>query len=134
MAAITNNEYQVRPENHQVGKYKKIINEYLTREEIRELHEKSNWKAFLAILSVWGWIAFAFALVGFFPNVFTVIIALFILGGKQLGCAIIMHDTGHYSLFKTKKLNDIIGNWLGAYPIFHNVAQYRPYHFQHHIA
>jgi fatty acid desaturase len=127
-------DYPVKPENHQVSRYKKIINEYLSKEEIRALHEKSNWKAFLAILSVWGWIAFSFALVGFFPNILTVIVALFIIGGKQLGCAIIMHDTGHYSLFKTKRLNNIIGNWFGAYPIFHNVEQYRPYHFQHHIA
>lgn len=127
-------EFGVKPENHQVRKYKAIIRKYLSPAEIRALHEKSNAKAWLAVLGVWAWIAFAFALVGFFPNVFTVILALFILGGKQLGCAIIMHDAAHYSLFKTKRLNDLIGNWLGAYPIGHNVAQYRPYHFQHHIA
>jgi fatty acid desaturase len=63
-----------------------------------------------------------------------IVIALFIIGGKQLGCAIIMHDASHYSLFKSKKLNDIIGNFFGAYPIFNNIEQYRPYHFQHHIA
>jgi fatty acid desaturase len=45
-----------------------------------------------------------------------------------------MHDASHYSLFTTKKLNNTIGNILGAYPIFHNVEQYRPYHFQHHLA
>lgn len=135
MATTYNNwEFKVQPENNQVVKYKKIIHEYLTKEEIKQLHEKSNWKGFLEVASVWTWIAFAFTLVGFFPNVFTVIIALFIIGGKQLGCAIIMHDASHYSLFKTRKLNDIIGNIFGAYPIFNNVEQYRPYHFQHHIA
>jgi fatty acid desaturase len=72
--------------------------------------------------------------VAVFPNIFTIIIALFIIGGKQLGCAIIMHDASHYSLFKSKKLNDLVGNFLGGYPIFNNIEQYRPYHFQHHIA
>jgi fatty acid desaturase len=135
MATTYNNfEFNVKPENHQVVKYKKIINGYLTKEEIKKLHEKSDWKGFLEVFSVWGWIIFSFALVSFFPNIFTVIIALFILGGKQLGCAIIMHDASHYSLFKSRKLNDIVGNFFGAYPVFNNIEQYRPYHFQHHIA
>lgn len=124
----------VDTENNQALKYKSIIRQYLSAEEIKQLHQKSNYKATLSILSVWLWIVFAFALVAFFPNVFTIIIALFIIGGKQLGCAIIMHDASHYSLFTTKKLNNWIGNIFGAYPIFHNVEQYRPYHFQHHLA
>ncbi|MFN8237012.1 MAG: fatty acid desaturase family protein [Chitinophagales bacterium] len=135
MATTYNNwEFNVKPENHQVVKYKQIIHQYLTKEEIKKLHAKSDWKGAWEVLIVWMWIAFAFALAGFYTNVLTIIIALFILGGKQLGCAIIMHDASHYSLFKTKKLNDLIGNFLGAYPIFNNVEQYRPYHFQHHIA
>lgn len=127
-------EFNVKPENHQVVRYKHIIQEYLSREEIKKLHEKSNWKGLWEVLSVWIWIVGAFALVAYLPNPLTVIIALFILGGKQLGCAIIMHDTAHYSLFKSKRLNSIVGNIFGAYPIFNNVDQYRPYHFQHHIA
>lgn len=135
-------EFNVKPENHQVVKYKQIINQYLSKEEIKKLHEKSDWKGLIEVASVWLWIAFSFALVAIVPYftssiialILSVIIALFILGGKQLGCAIIMHDASHYSLFKSKKLNDIVGNFLGAYPIFNNVEQYRPYHFQHHIA
>lgn len=135
-------EFNVKPENNQVVKYKQIINEYLSKEEIKKLHVKSEWKGFVEIFSVWTWIAFAFALVGVIPYftnnnivlIFAIIIALFIIGGKQLGCAIIMHDASHYSLFKSKKLNNIMGNFFGAYPIFNNIEQYRPYHFQHHIA
>ena len=135
-------EFNVKPENNQVLKYKQIINQYLTKDEIKQLHEKSDWKGFTEVFSVWLWIAFSFALVGVTPYftsskivlAISVIIALFIIGGKQLGCAIIMHDASHYSLFKTRKWNDIIGNFFGAYPIFNNIEQYRPYHFQHHIA
>ncbi len=85
----------IKPENNQIAKYKKIVNEYLTKEEIRLLMKKSDLKGFMEILETWSWIAFSFILVGVFPNVFTIIIALFILGGKQLACAIIMHDTFH---------------------------------------
>jgi fatty acid desaturase len=107
-------------------------NDYLSIEERRMLMEKSNVKAIFEILHTWAWIAFAFALVYFFPNILTVIVALFILGGKQLGCAIIMHDASHYALFKSKKANDIVGNWLGGFPIINDVKKYRPYHYKHH--
>ncbi len=94
--------------------------------------QKSNWKAALEIANTWGWIAFAFALAGFFPNVFTIIIAMFILGGKQLACAIILHDCSHDSMFTNRKVNNFVGNWFGAYPILHDVKKYRPYHLEHH--
>jgi fatty acid desaturase len=106
--------------------------DYLTLLERKRLLEKSDVKAFLEVAHTWGWIAFAFALVYFFPNVLTVIVALFILGGKQLGCAIILHDASHYALFNSKRLNDIVGSWLGAYPIMNDMYSYRPYHLDHH--
>ncbi len=105
----------------------------LTPEEVKTIMRKSNLHAALEVLAMWLWIAFAFALVGFFPNVFTVIISLFIIGGKQLACAILMHDCSHDSMFTSRRANQIIGNWFGAYPILHNLEQYRPYHREHHI-
>lgn len=110
-----------------------IPSEYLTLAERKKLMEKSDLKAALEILHTWAWIAFAMALVYFFPNILTVIIALFILGGKQLACAIIMHDASHYSLFTNKKLNEFVGNWLGGYAIMNDVERYRPYHQEHHL-
>lgn len=127
------NSIKVNPANFQITKYKQILNSYLTKEEIKALHKKNNWLAAWAIIHNWLWIVFAFALVGLWQNIFTIIISLFIIGGKQLGCAIIMHDASHHSLFTTKKLNTIIGNWFGAYPIIQNIEQYGPYHLQHHI-
>lgn len=110
-----------------------IPSEYLTLAERKKLMEKSDLKASLEILHTWAWIAFAMALVYFFPNILTVVIALFILGGKQLACAIIMHDASHYSLFTNKKLNEFVGNWLGGYAIMNDVERYRPYHQEHHL-
>ncbi|MEZ5004627.1 MAG: fatty acid desaturase family protein [Chitinophagales bacterium] len=126
--------YDIKPENSQTQHYKAIVREYLSKDEIHELMQKSDAKATWEIVKIWFWIILAFVMVGLWPNVVTVILALIIIGAKQLGCAIIMHDTSHYSLFKSRKLNDIIGNWFGAYPIIHNVEQYRPYHLQHHKA
>ncbi len=109
------------------------VNDYLSKEEIKQLLKKSDLKAAIEFLHTWLWIAFAFALAGFFPNPFTIIISMFILGGKQLACAIIMHDCSHRSMFTSNGANDFWGNWLGGYPILHDTIRYRPYHLTHHV-
>jgi len=124
----------IRPENNQVIKYKAIVKEHFNKEEIHQLLQKSDLKGVREIFKVWIWVIVVFVMVAIWTNVFTVLIALFLIGSKQLGCAIIMHDASHYSIFKSRKMNDLIGNWFGAYPIIHNVGQYRPYHLQHHMA
>jgi len=113
--------------------YNKTLKEYITHEELQQLMQKSNWRGAWEVAQVWLWIFSAFALVYFFPNPLTVIIALFIIGGKQLGCAIILHDCSHDALFTSRKVNQLIGNWFGAFPIIQRVNAYRPYHTQHHI-
>lgn len=113
--------------------YNKTLRQYLSNEEIESIMRKSNWRGAWEIAHTWLWIAFAFVIVGLWPNPLTVIVALFILGGKQLACAIILHDCAHESLFTSRTANRIVGNWFGAYPIFHNVNRYRPYHMQHHM-
>lgn len=107
--------------------------DYLSKEEIKSLLVKSNWRAALEFVDTWFWISFAFALAGFIPHVFTIIIAMFILGGKQLACAILMHDCSHRSMFTSTKANEFFGNWFAGYPIFHDVKRYRPYHIKHHV-
>ena len=120
-------------EANQLNWYNAKLRELLTPEEVKAVMQKSDLRAALEVAAMWLWISFAFALVAFFPNVFTVIISLFIIGGKQLACAILMHDCSHDSMFTSRKANLIIGNWFGAYPILHNLEQYRPYHREHHI-
>src|SRR3989442_1734358 len=98
-------------ENH-LKWYNKTLHQYFSNDEIKMLLEKSDWKATFEIANTWGWIAFAFALVGFFPNPLTIIISLLIIGGKQLACAIILHDCSHDALFTNRKVNNLIGNWF----------------------
>ena len=107
--------------------------DYLTIQERKELLKKSDWKGWLQVIKTWGWIAAAMALVAFFPNVLTIIIALFVIGGQQLSCAIIMHDAGHHSLFQKNSMNDFVGKWFGSYPVINDVIKYRPYHLKHHL-
>jgi fatty acid desaturase len=104
----------------------------LTRDEIEELLEIHDLRAWLSIAIDWGIVAAAMAAVALWPNLGTVLLALFLIGGRQLGFAILMHDAAHQILFRDRRRNDWAGNWLCAYPIWADLHPYRPYHLQHH--
>jgi fatty acid desaturase len=104
----------------------------LTREEIAELLEPNDWRSLWTLVATWLQIAACFALVAVWPNPLTVIVALVVLGTRQLGLAVVMHETSHRTLFGNRRLNDAVGQWLGAYPIWSDCEVYRPYHLQHH--
>jgi fatty acid desaturase len=72
------------------------------------------------------------ALVAVWPNPLTLVLALLLIGTRQLGLAILMHDAAHRALFRNRALNDWVGNWLCAYPVWTDVKPYRPYHLKHH--
>ncbi|MEM6931536.1 MAG: fatty acid desaturase, partial [Myxococcota bacterium] len=88
----------------------------LSKEEIRELTRASDLAGWRSVLTDWGLVAAAMALVAVWPNVLTVLVALVILGGRQLGLAILTHECAHYSLFATRWLNDVVGVWLAGSP------------------
>ena len=104
----------------------------LTRAEIQELLQMKDWRTWWSIVVDWGLIAASFALVAVAPNPLTVILALFVIGARQLGLAVLMHEAAHRSLLSNRKVNDWVGNWLCGYPIWSDVHPYRPYHLQHH--
>lgn len=104
----------------------------LTRQEIVQLMSKSNLRASFLVFSCWAWVVAALMLVAVWPNIVTIIIALLIIGGRQLSFAILMHDCGHNSLFKSTKLNQFIGTWLLAAPIFTDMQTYSLQHTTHH--
>lgn len=106
---------------------------FLTDQQQQILLERNDFKGLLAVAYVWVWICFAFLLVYYFPNILTIIIALFILGGQQLAASVIMHDTSHKSLFKSSWMNDFFGKWFGGYPVLNDMLRYRPYHVKHHV-
>ncbi len=101
-------------------------------EERRELLRLRPLHSWMMVLSNWVLIFAAMALVARWPNPLTIIVALFLIGARQLGMAIVMHEAAHRTLFHNRKLNDWVGNWLAAYPVWAEVAPYRTYHLVHH--
>jgi len=106
--------------------------EALGAEVIRELQTMRDWRSILSLALNWGIVFGAFGLVAAWPNPLTILLAIFLIGGRQLGLAVFMHDAGHYALFRNPKVNDFVGNWFAAYPIWGDLFPYRPYHLRHH--
>jgi fatty acid desaturase len=104
----------------------------LTREEIADLVRTDDWRGWLSIALDWGLVAAAMALVAAAPNVLSIALALAVIGARQLGLAVLMHEAAHHTLFRGRRLNDWAGNWLCAYPIWADLKPYRRYHLQHH--
>lgn len=103
-----------------------------TDEEVAELRQHSDWQGWRMLITDYGMIATVMTLVAFYPNVVTVVFALVVIGGRQLGLAIVMHEAAHRTLFNNRKLNDWVGNWLAAYPIYLCADMYRSHHLDHH--
>jgi fatty acid desaturase len=106
--------------------------EAISRDELDELLVMSDWRSWLSVAVNWALVAAAMALVAVWPNPLTVVAALFVIGARQLGFAVLMHEAAHRSLFANRQVNDWVGNWLCAYPVWGDLVPYRPYHLQHH--
>lgn len=101
-------------------------------DEIRELQRMHDGRGALSLAFNWAVIFSAFGLVALWTNPLTIVLAIFLIGGRQLGLAVFMHDASHYALFGNRRLNDWAGNWLAAYPVWGDLTPYRPYHLRHH--
>lgn len=108
------------------------LRKILSKEELQGILTRSDLAGFRAFAVNWGMIAASFFLMAKFPNPLTVVGGIIILAGRQLGLAILMHDCSHYSLFRTKWLNQFVGQWLCAAPVFAHLDSYRKYHLDHH--
>lgn len=106
--------------------------EYLTSEQLAELRTMDWFRGLGSVAWTWGWIIACFALYVVYPSVTSVIIAWFIMSGRHLALAVLMHEAAHALLLPDKKWNDRIGQWLTAYPTMADMTLYRKYHFIHH--
>jgi fatty acid desaturase len=104
----------------------------LTAEQDAYLRERSDLMGAWLVLHAWGVIALAMALFVLWPNPLSFVLAVVIIGNRQLGLAILMHDAAHRALFKNTRLNDTLGAFLCGWPVGASLTLYRPYHLSHH--
>jgi fatty acid desaturase len=99
---------------------------YFTPEEWAPLAEKSAWKGPAMIAHAWLVIFAAAAMAFVWP--ITIPLAVMIIGARQLGLAILMHDAAHGALHPDLKANDFLGDYLTP----GGLVAYRTYHLGHH--
>lgn len=108
------------------------IRALFSKEEIHELTRRSDAAGLWAVGSTWAVILGTFAALARWPHPLVFALAVVVLGGRQLALAILMHEASHRSLFRQRALNDVLGNWLGAFPMWNDVEKYRKHHVRHH--
>jgi fatty acid desaturase len=101
-------------------------------EEWSRLTSRSSLRGMLLVAHAWGAIIAAVALVTLWPNPLTWLVAVMVVGTRQLGLAILMHEAAHGGLHASKAINEWVGQWLCAVPVGADLASYRSYHLQHH--
>jgi fatty acid desaturase len=106
--------------------------ELLTAEQLERVRERVEWKSLALIAHAWAVIFGAIALVAWAPNPVTYILAVMLIGSRQLGLAILMHDGAHGCLSRSERRNMALSQWLCAYPVWAETRAYRRYHLAHH--
>ena len=101
-----------------------------TPEQWAPFQSRSAWKGPLLIAHCWAVIAAAIAVGVIWPLLIP--ICVMVIGTRQLGLAILMHEAAHGALHPNQKVNDWLGHWLCAVPVGASLAAYRPYHLSHH--
>jgi fatty acid desaturase len=107
-------------------------NEVLTSQERDLLLRRSDVKAWLMVLRTWTLTFGILWLVAAYPSLLTFLFAWLVLPGRQLSLAVLMHEAGHGSLFKTRALNQWVGQWLCALPTLGDLDSYARGHTAHH--
>jgi fatty acid desaturase len=106
--------------------------ELISPDQLVALREPAEWKGIALIAHAWAVIFAAIAVVALFPNPLTYVLAVMLIGSRQLGLAILMHEGAHRCLSRNEPRNMALSQWLCAYPIFADTRAYRRYHLAHH--
>src|SRR6478735_1554907 len=104
---------------------------YFTPDEWAPLSRRSRWMGLALVAHAWIVIGLAMAMAALSPWYLlplTIPLAIAIIGARQLGLAIMMHDAAHGALHPDLKVNDWVGNHLTT----GGLQGYRTYHLGHH--
>ena len=104
----------------------------LTLDELRHLRRTSSLRGAGLVLHAWGVIAAAMALYAYWPTPLVLVLAAVVIGSRQLGLAVLMHEGGHWLLFPRSTNNTVVARWFCGFPIWTDLGRYRRQHHLHH--
>ena len=100
--------------------------DFFSADEWRVLTARSRWRGLWLVAHCWGVIGLAMVMGTLWPV--TIPLAVLIIGTRQLGLFILMHDAAHGLLHPDRRINDAVARWFCS----SSLGEYRPYHLQHH--
>jgi len=100
--------------------------EFFNADEWAALSARSSWRGIWLVVHCWTVIGCAMLIGTLWP--LTIPLVVIVVGTRQLGLFVLMHDAAHALLHKNRKINDWVGYWLCS----STLRPYRPYHLQHH--
>lgn len=96
------------------------------------LTRQSSWRGVWLVAHCWLVIIGAAALATWANHPLAWIAAIIIIGGRQLGLSILMHDAAHGLLHTNRRINNFLGQWLTGAATGVDLQAYRTYHLVHH--
>jgi fatty acid desaturase len=84
------------------------------------------------VLLASGVIAAAMAVYAYWPAPLVLVVAVMVIGNRQLGLAVLMHEGGHWLLFPRSTSNTEVARWLCGFPIWTDLGRYRRQYHLHH--
>ena len=100
--------------------------DFFSPDEWLLLSSHSSFKGLALLMHCWLVIGLAIAAGVVWP--ITIPLVVMVVGTRQLGLFILMHDAAHGLLHPNRRINDTAAKWFGG----SELDVYRPYHLQHH--
>ncbi|MGE0858864.1 MAG: fatty acid desaturase family protein [Gammaproteobacteria bacterium] len=107
--------------------------ELLTPAQLDAVRSRSDAWGVALVAHAWLTMLAAAALFVLWKNPLTYLLAVMVIGSRQLGLLILMHDGAHGSLARSAWLNRFLAQGFCAWPTFADTDVYRTYHLKHHM-
>lgn len=104
----------------------------IDRDEIRRLSVLSPGRGALHVAFEWAVVFATIAVAQKLRNPFVYVLAVMVIGARQHAMLILMHEAVHHRLFKSKRLNEIVGDVLLAWPCLVSMRSFSRNHLAHH--
>lgn len=104
----------------------------LSVQQLEQVRARSTFIGVWLVAHAWLVIIGAGAMVAWMPNPVTIVIATMLIGSRQLGLVVLMHEGAHGGLSTGAGINRALAQWFCAWPMLADVDVYRPYHLKHH--
>jgi fatty acid desaturase len=100
--------------------------QFFAAQEWAVLSARSSWRGLALVLHCWLVIGTAIVIGATWTPMVPLMVV--VIGNRQLGLLILMHDAAHGLLHPNRAINDWVARWFCG----SELDAYRPYHLQHH--